>query len=228
MKKIFIIVTIILIVTNVNAQWFLGGEIGISAYNINETVVFVDRNEPNTISKTHVGFMLAPKGGYYFNEKFALGLSFYIGSTFAIDALYKDQKYREYSINWGVYPFVRFSVFTYKKVSLVLEVSTGVGSTQTFWKLGDSKTEKGSTTIAIGVFNMTPILSFNLTDHLQMEAGLNFLNIGYNIDIISREKGPPPYVYYKTSTTKHDFNIGFNSSSIFVLTQLRFGIVYKF
>ena len=221
MKKIFIILAVIFIAADLNAQWFLGGEIGLSVSNENENTVMVGMDR--IIHKTEVGFVIAPKGGYYFNEKLALGLSFHVGPSFVIDESDKDTKYREYSVNWSVYPFVRYSVFTYKRFSLILEGYTGIGGAHFFWKLGDDKTEKGLRTLAIGVVNVTPILSFNLTERLQFEAGLHFLNIGYNIDIAKGEVG-----IYNTDYIKHDLNIGFNSSSILVMTQLRVGVIYKF
>jgi hypothetical protein len=105
-----------------------------------------------------------------------------------------------------------------------LEGRTGVGGAHSFWKVGDDKTKKGLTTVAIGVFNVTPVLGFNLTDRLLIEAGLHFLNLGYNIDIT---KGDRNY-NSEISATKHDFNIGFSSSSILVVTRLQFGVIYKF
>jgi len=70
-------------------------------------------------------------------------------------------------------------------------------------------------------------LGFNLTDRIQVEAGLHFLNLGYNIDMTKWEEAPHNY-HPKTRSTKHDFNIGFNSSSILVVTQLQLGVIYKF
>ena len=89
------------------------------------------------------------------------------------------------------------------------------------------KIHKGLNTLAIGVLNVTPVLGFNLTEHFQIEAGLHFLNLGYNIDIT---KGGMRVQHdeYKINSTRHDFNIGFNSSSILVVSQLQFGVIYKF
>jgi len=185
-----------------------------------------------------VGFLIAPKVGYYFNEKLAVGCIIAIGPDFIKASgkdLTRENKYRTYSVNWSVSPFVRYSVFTYKKFFVALEGRTGVGGSHSFWKYENLKTKKGFTTIAIGVINITPVLGFNLTDHLQIEAGLHFLNVGYNIDIV---KGKEYHVSYseseivigerKRNATTHDVNIGFNSSSILVVSQLKFGVIYKF
>ena len=63
-----------------------------------------------------------------------------------------------------------------------------------------------------------------------MEAGLRFLNVGYNINISKGEfEGSEGLreIPYKFNNTKHDFNIGFNSASVFSLSQT-IGVVYKF
>ncbi|MCL2435005.1 MAG: hypothetical protein FWD09_02555 [Lentimicrobiaceae bacterium] len=178
------------------------------------------RKLKNKSKRTEIGFVIAPKCGYYFNEKFALGLGIYVGPTFKIVSRNVAQMH---FVNWSVYPFVRYTLFTYKKFFLTLEGRTGIGGADIFLKAIDLKKNKISSTLAIGVFNITPILGFNLTERLQMEAKLNFFNVGYNIDIIKEEMGS-----YKTNIIQHDFNIGFNSSSILEMIQLQFGVVYKF
>ena len=223
MKKFLIVIVVVFSAVNVNAQWFLGGDVGLGVENVNRKIDSVLEH-----SSTNGNFSLSPKVGYYFNEKFALGLNFRIGTTFRMDTLknatYKD---KEYNVNWSICPFVRYSVFTYKRISLILEGKIGVGMSHTFHKIESDKIIKGFTILSIGVFNVTPILSFNLTEHFQMEAGLNFLNFGYNVDItkanIEEETGA-----LKVNIIKHDFNTGFNSGNIFSLSQLTIGVIYKF
>jgi hypothetical protein len=223
MKKFFILLAITFLALNVNAQWFIAGSVGLDVRNVEQTIT-LDNGE-YSFNNTEIGFSIAPKTGYYFNDKFAVGLSLSVGPNFTIYAD-KDDKYRQYAVSWRVFPFVRYSVFTYKKFSIILEGRTGVGGDHYFWKLNDEKIEKEGTTLAIGILNVTPILGFNLTDRIQVEAGLHFLNLGYNIDITKREEMPP--YQPKARSTKHDFNIGFNSSSILVMTRLQFGVIYKF
>jgi hypothetical protein len=103
MKNFFITIVILFITINLNAQWFLGGEMGLNVkdvnYNENASLPsgsFLTGNRENTTKRTDIGFMLAPEFGYYFNDKFALGLSFRIGTTFKADTtrtltVYEDQ-----------------------------------------------------------------------------------------------------------------------------------------
>jgi hypothetical protein len=196
----------------------------------------------STSKRREIGFTLTPKFGYYFNEKFALGLSLHLGTTFVTDTSRltivdaqnnfiseSSIKKKETYLTWGAYPFVRYSVFTYKKFFLMLEGRIGVGMNYSFFKREEDKIKNELTTLSISVFNVTPIVGFKLSKHFQMEAGLNFLNLGYNIDITKEEeKIESSYLFNKINRINHNFNIGFNSSSIFSVSQLTIGVIYKF
>jgi len=243
LKGLAITIVLIAVSVSVNAQWFAGGEVGLNIRSENSEVTsFHKRLNVITIGdtqiykKTNLDFKIAPKGGYYFNEKFALGLSFFIGGTFVSDDSDKDNKFREYYVPWGVYPFARYSVFTYKKFSILLEGYTGVGCTHSFWKIRDNKIGKVGTSLGINVFNITPVVSFKLTERFQMETGLHFLSVGYNINIATIDATAFLTQYprewsvdsYKTNYVKHNFDIGFNSGNVFSLSQLTIGVLYKF
>ena len=220
MKRLLIIIAIVIIANNVNAQWFLGGEIGL---NVRQTTNNYGMGSYHT--RTDVGFVIAPKGGYYFNEKFAVGLGVHVGPSFEIEENHSQPNApilgtQGYSVNWGIYPFVRFAVFSYKKFSIILEGSSGVGATHRKSIGGMERTN----TFRIGVFNVTPILGFNLTEHFQLEAGLHFFNLGYNIGL-SQET---VITTGRSSSIVHDFGFGFNSSNILRMSQLTIGVIYKF
>ena len=221
MKRLLIIIAIVIIAKNVNAQWFLGGEIGL---NVRQTTNNYGMGSYHT--RTDVGFVIAPKGGYYFNEKFAVGLGVHVGPSFEIEENQAQPHApilgtRGYSINWGIYPFVRFAVFSYKKFSIILEGNSGFGAVHR--KSSGSITEL-THTFRIGVFNVTPILGFNLTEHFQLEAGLHFFNLGYNIGI----SHTPMTNSGGSNSITHDFGFGFNSSNILRMSQLTIGVIYKF
>ena len=73
MKKLMILILITLIASNVNAQWSIGGNVGINA-----TVKEAPGPAPLPDAKKDrdylVGLAIAPKFGYYFNEKIAAGV----------------------------------------------------------------------------------------------------------------------------------------------------------
>ena len=237
MKKALVFVATVFITVNANAQWFMGGYLGVSAKNEEESRQY--DFEHYKIKTNEFGFTIAPRSGYYFNEKFALGLSlsFHVGTFHKIEpsvsfnGLNGEIDTRGHTFNYGVSPFVRFSVFTYKKISIQLETSIGIGyeeGKQSFLHtLTDTKSEFTHSVIDINVLNVTPIVSFKLSKHFQLEAGLYFLNLGYSINIQSEPNDNVGVSYKRTSTT-HNFNTAFNSSNILAINWLRIGAIYKF
>jgi len=206
-----------------HAQWFLGGGVGFNL-NIEKTKYSSEVEAFNkTYKQTYVGFALIPKFGYYCTEKFALGLNCSAGYNFSV-----LNKLKNYGILWSVNPFVRFTTFTYKNFSLILEGGSSVGALHPSWKYRDEIIEKEHPVLAIGVFNITPILGFKLTEHLQLEAEVNFLSIGYNIDITRHELNSMTEGEFTMKEVTHSFNIGLNSKSILSTTQIRVGVIYKF
>jgi len=209
--------------TNVNAQWFMGGGVGFNL-NIEKTKYSSEVEMFNhTNNQTSVGFAIVPKFGYSFKEKFALGLNCSAGYNCNV-----SHKIKTHCVNWSINPFVRYTTFTFKYFSLILEGGSSVGMLHPFWKFDDVKNEKENPTLAIGVFNITPILGFKLTDHLQLEAEVHFLDIGYNIDITKREYNAVVEGEFTAKEVTHSFNIGFNSKSILAMTQVKLGVIYKF
>jgi long-subunit fatty acid transport protein len=220
MKKLFIIFAITFLAVTVNAQCYIGGQLGIGVHADRVK----DKDNPDLLRNITSGnFTLAPKVGYYIKPKLAVGVGVFIGTTFDIDATNKKSKQTHTSIDWGIYPFVRYSVVTYKKFAFILEGNIGVGGKQSFTKNGTNKTEKGLYTTTIDVFNISPVLSYNFTDHLQLEINLDFLDVGYHISIATDKEGTK-----KQTNTLHDFNIGFNSNKALIMSSFRIGFNYKF
>ena len=215
MKKITIILAITIMASNANAQWFLGGNFGINA-TVQEAPGIKNPYSYDNNKDYLVGLSVAPKMGYYFKEKLAFGIDLSIGVEFADTYLqiyssytnkYEWIHYEGTFLFWRFAPFLRYTVFNHKKFSLMLEGSLGVSGGHGDYSI-----------IGIGIVNLTPVLSYSVTDKLQLEAVLGFLNLGYNLNI----------TVAKQSTLKHDLNIGFNSKSVFVMSQLTIGMIYKF
>lgn len=238
MKRFLILIAVIFMMVNVNAQWFLGGNIGIG--------VNTDKNEHDdglTVKENEIGFMLSPKTGYCFNEKLALGVSLdfrYLtflqhikgAISFTEDNEYKS---RGHSTNYGIYPFIRYFAFTGKNISIILEGSVGVsyeqGEQGNIIKSTNNKTKyepfAKRSIMEIGVLNITPIIGFKLSEHFQLETSLNFLRLGYNIRIRKEVLGSEGKT--KAENINHNFNFGFYSSSgIIPLYGLTIGAIYKF
>ncbi|MDR2972320.1 MAG: hypothetical protein LBU83_10385 [Bacteroidales bacterium] len=222
MKKIFMILAILFVAVTLNAQFFIGGEFKIDVEG-NRAKLDADKNLQRNV--TNFEFLLAPKFGYYFNDKLAVGLKLGLGPKCEFDNTNKDNKSTKTEFSWGIYPFVRYSVFTYKKFAIIMEGSIGFGGTHEFAKYGKEKQKNLPYTINIQVFNITPVLSFNLSDHWQLEAGLNFLDIGYGIDV--RKSSTLSDKKYNSTETSHKFKFIVNSNTI-INTAFTIGASYKF
>jgi len=233
MKKIYFILAIIFIATNVNAQWFIGGNLGFKV-NIEGS----RKNEKLLPYQSEIGFTIAPKFGYFFSEKLAFGIDLAVGPTFTEEtktiyisnpwghSYYETVSYQGTYIRWRFAPFIRYSVFAYKKFNLFLEGSIGAAALHVkkeFDKPIFSTSAEKYSVIGVGILNIVPVLSYKLTDHLLLEAQLNFLNIGYNMDVFTSGVGDS-----RETDIIHDFNIGINAKSVFVVSQLTVGAIYKF
>jgi len=231
MNKILIIFIGIFWAINLNAQWFAGGEISGSIHNNDQTLDEV--NIERTLKNIDIKFAFTPKFGYYFNDKFALGLGLQVGYNFNngdnnVDYMYK---YRENSIDFGIYPFVRYTAFSYKKFFLMLEVETGFGIAF-FSDSLENQHKIEQRNININVLNFKPIIGFNLNDNFQIETGINFLSLGYTINI-EKEKsnttiGEGSIETINVKEIIHNFDFGFKSSNILSIAQLNVSVIYKF
>ena len=231
MNKILIIFIGIFWAINLNAQWFSEGQIRVGYYSDVKNIKKELANNDYTNKETSINFTVAPKVGYYFNDKFALGVSLQVG--YNLSNVYNN-KWRRNSTVYGIYPFIRYSVFTYKKFFLMLEAGIGTGITFSYNR-DDNYPYKYKTeqrVIAINVLNLKPRIGFNLTENLQIATGINFLGLGYTINISRYKKED-----YKndnninTQNTKgiqHNFDFGFKSLDILSIAQLNLSVIYKF
>jgi hypothetical protein len=214
MKKITIIIAIIFIAVSLNAQFFIGGEFGVNARTYE-----VKNNDNITQESVDLYISLSPKGGYYFNDKFALGLSFSLIPHLNATQTGSDNLTWSTSLGWKFAPFVRFHVLTIKKFFFMLEGDISIGGLHTV----GSNNKSAPFTLNIGVINVAPYIGYKLTDKIQLEARLNFLKLGYNISIETDKSGS-----YKTVRTQHYFSHGFNTFDITNLGALTVGAIFKF
>lgn len=232
MKKITTLLICTLMSVSLNAQWFLSGNVGFNVRDKNDK--YEMSNGDNSKSNlTEFGFSIAPKIGYSLNEKLALGLGVRTNCQFGFGEERVGIDIKNTRIEWGIYPFVRYTVFTHQKFSLLLEGNTGFGMGHSLVKVNDVKIGTGLNTIQIDVLNIIPILNFRLNDHFQIETSLNFLRLGYNIHksngtSLSTIDGQGRIVKQIINhSTQHTLDFGF-SSGIFQFGELNLGLVYKF
>jgi len=223
MKKILIFVAMISIALTVNAQFFIGGQFGLGVQSTS--------SKPDGFkyasTSTDFNFTIGPRLGYCINDKWAVGGDILIGPSFKFGTQYYEEnedskiKTTTTDFRWGIYPFVRYTFFTYKMFSLGVEGSIGVGSTHHSDKTktkAKTETIKGPYTVNIQVFNIKPVMAFQFKEHFVLEAAINIIGFGYDIDVTPYQKEKNGGV-----TTVHNFGLNLKD-----LEQLKIGFIYKF
>lgn len=220
MKKIFITIALALVTATVcNAQFFVGANLGVSSHSAKNEI---DGGE-TVKSPSSFGLNIAPKFGYYFNPKFAVGLS---GSFGMIDStIYTSPtKTTDKYYTWSVSPFVRYAFLQFGKFSLLAETNVYVAGSSSKYKAELSV--DGPSSIGYGV-NVAPILSFDISKKFSLETKLNFLKLSY-----SYSKTKTPAEISSTGTEQNykqsGFDFGANTNDILNVGDVTIGAIYKF
>jgi hypothetical protein len=224
MKKFIIIFAFISFAMMSHAQWFTGGSAEYSSTS--------DKNNNGSGSyaseskKSQSGFSFAPMIGYQTN-RFAFGGSIIINTATDTDAWSSGShrnETKDKTTLWGVQPFVRYTFMEFGNFSVFantgLHLLTG-NSKQTSNNLWTTDNEIGITSLGI---NVVPVLSYRLSEKINLEAGLNFMNFGWNS--VTEEDKQNSSNSQKTTVT--DFGLGVNSGNAANVGAISIGFVYKF
>lgn len=224
MKKIFAVIVFALVTVNVcNAQFFVGGELGIGASSRKTkqdqgSGTTVEIKQPSSFS-----LELGPKFGYFFNEKWSIGLILvYNYSQQTVHTTSPKEKTMNHL--WGGSPYVRWAFARVKNFSFVAEgmINFRGGFSKTTPSANDAKTYSFRTG-----FNIVPVITYDLGRHFVLETRLNFLSIGYafRMDRDVRTVGNEERSDYDF---RHNFDFSVNSDNILNVGAITIGAVYKF
>ena len=219
MKKVIIsFVVLVAAICSSNAQVFVGGELGMGFYGGNTKDGNTTVDSPTTLS-----MRFSPKVGFYLKDNFAIGAELWLVTNVFNDKAVNDET-KITDLGWGIAPFARYSVFEFGKFSVWFEGAASVYATSSKSKTGDISTDRPSTFTA--GLSVAPLLSYSLTERINLEMDLNFLGLG---------------IHSATQTTKvsegddikrnnTSFSFGANSNSVFAgdLGTLTIGFIYKF
>ena len=217
MKKVIIsFVVMMSAILSSNAQVFVGGGLemnfsdGKSSWGSAED------------SGSRFGLTISPQVGYFVNDDLAIGINGYLGNNWSNNKITdsddptNDRGYKSLRVIWGVNAFGRYKLIGLgiENLSLLAEGSIGVQGSK------DKNIENGVTTKYPGGItyrvNARPVLSYKLSDKLDVLAYCDFLSIGYSYHTNNRSD-----LNHKSSS--HNLNLGFNSFS-----NLNIGFIYKF
>jgi len=219
MKVIISLAVMMVSVFAVNAQVFVGGGLGLS---------FSDgKNSWGSTENSGSGFGLSisPQVGYSLNDDLSMGVSGYLANSWSNnkrtdpDDPPNDREYKYFTGRWGFNVFGRHKLMGLgiENFSLFIEGSIGVqGGSNKQTENEITTKHPGSTVYGI---NARPVLSYKLSNKLDVLAYCNFLTIGYSYQT---QKIPDN----NFNSKNHNINLGFNSFSSFY--DLSIGFIYKF
>jgi len=221
MKKIIITSALISLAMISQAQWFIGGSL---EYN------FTSKKPERGTSESYSKFSFAPTVGYQM-YKFAFGTGFVFSAGTEIETRWVysgwwgpfsyDVKIE--STLWGIQPFVHYTFVEFGKFSIFANAGLHIlgGNRKEFNPFNSSAVDLEFDITSFGI-NIVPVLSYNLSERISLEAALNFMNFGWN-RVYQEDKAN------KTNTgTVTNFGFGINTGNVANVSALSFGFIYKF
>jgi len=216
MKRVSLFV-IFAVVTAVcaQAQIFVGGSMGLGFESISRTV---GSSASSTKQPSTFVVMLNPMAGFELSETMAIGLS----ATFGIGVVnhHHDPETKDYSYLWGAAPFMRNNLASTEKLSLKLQSAVGVTGSSIIRSQGRNVTD-GPREFQFSII-LTPVLSYNFTDRLGLEAVPNILSLGFTALTEKTDSTPDA-----TVTNTNRFGMGVNMAPMRMGTALQIGLIYK-
>lgn len=174
MKKLFILVAAALLSISANAQWYVGGQVGMNVTG-NKTIEAGASVNPFTFSVT-----LAPEVGYYFSDKLAVGASLALTPGASGSTTKSPEgvvaKTNGSSFSWLLAPYVRYKFWGIKKFGIWGQANVYVGTSSS---KAENYVGKVYPTVDYGV-NILPVLTYALNEHFTLDAYIDCAGIGYN------------------------------------------------
>jgi hypothetical protein len=195
MKKLFFIAGLVFAGMTANAQIYAGGSFN---FRVGGT-----QNDNGDNLSTTVSFGLYPEVGYYISDRWDAGVN--LGVRVGSDKNHVSGA-KTKTNSWQFSPYARFAVIRAGDFEVL-----GKGSV--FFNGG--KNDRGIKYFGSGV-EITPILAYNLNEHITLQAILNFASYGST------------YTKNKDGDAAYDFNVGFNTNNVAGIGDLTVGFIYKF
>jgi hypothetical protein len=225
MKKLFITIVFVAAAMFANAQFFIGGNLGLSTQGGKDKLtsggLTVEQDAPKSF-----GFQFAPSLGYMFNDNIGIGIDFMIGMAKTTEKDYTVDPVLTTTTKTttiGFAPYFRYvfaEVDNFKfygdvKLAYVMEKPkvTVDGS-------GLSVSSDGPKTTTFGV-GIVPGMAYYFTDHISMNCVLNILELGFESQKTVVKEVDGDGGEYTTKAT--DFGFGINMP-----TPITVGFFYTF
>ena len=215
MKKLFITIAFVAAAMFAQAQFFVGGNLGMG-FDSNKTTY---DGSTNTTDKAF-NFNINPNVGFMFAENMGAGLEL----NFAFDKTTNPKndvnpvENIDKGTTFGVTPYFRYVFAEVDNFTFYADGKINF-STTTYKNVNDGTTNDGDKVMGLGI-NVVPGFAYNLTDNISMNAELNILKLGWNMTKTTTPKDAlGNETVYKTSA----FGLGINEA-----TPIKIGFFYTF
>lgn len=215
MKKILMTLALAAFAFTANAQWVLGGNIGVDHQNNHGNDYIA-----GSTSSTDISIM--PKVGYQLNENMQIGAQ--VGYVYDYDRNYinpagsVDDYTSDKSHSIVIAPYLRYNVGQWKNFTFfcegTLSLTLGLESS-TYNSVTGNTTDWGDSYTSFGI-NVTPGLNYKLTENISMDLYIHL--IGLHANFTTNDRG---------GAHSWGFGANANEQSIFNhLTNFGFGFNY--
>jgi opacity protein-like surface antigen len=219
MKKSFLSIVFLVIIAPcfINAQFFTGGNIGLSTTGGTQ-----DYGNGSQDKTSYLSLDFGPMAGYFLSDKMAAGARIIVSLdkiTTPPTSPGGDEMVNT-ETTMGIVPFMRYYAVQADKFSLF-------GQAQGSITMGKEKTKTGSTeadgpkTTSIGI-NIFPGVAFDVSDRIALEAHINLFSFGFNLITEKLETE-----FNTTKETTRNFNFGVNTDNIATSGAITIGAIVK-
>jgi len=217
MKKFIFTSALISFVVMSHAQWFAGSKFGCQ---FTSEKIF---GSVGKLKEVRSEFSFTPIVGYQKN-KFAVGgrIGYVKKNSFEAHGEWLNDRYYKHEIRirtnrFGIQPFVRYTFVEYGNFSILANVGAHLFSESIRFEysiFGNSKSG-----LCFGI-NLVPVVSYNLSQRISLEASLNFMNLGWNKTLLA--------IITRYDETKTNFGFGAKSGNVVDVGVISLGFIYKF
>lgn len=226
-----------------NAQLFVGGNLGFSTEsntykNTADGTTYTD-TDGDAVKRdgTTKTINFNPKVGFQLNDNMSVGGTLMLGTSTSkeFDGTKDNKVYEKTSSNTiGIAPFFRYSFVEFGGFKLSadasLPLSMRFGKTTYPDRRPNQTTDredvKNSKTMGIGL-NIVPVISYSISDRIDLEAQLNVFNLGFNFS--SRNpypEGDNNWDEIRSNSTS--FNLGVSPNNVCTTGAIQIGMIFKF
>jgi outer membrane protein len=211
MKNYHILLTVLLSVfcVSLNAQIFIEGSVGFTGSSQKtDDGISITKNSDNN-------FIFRPGVGKFISEKVAIGMDLDITYAFSTSSAANESKQTSTSI--GASTYVRYYAISWNKFSVFGQGELGFSFLQGQLTVDGTKTDYLDANTYY--FRITPGLSYDISERLQLQTSINVLSLGYFY--VKSDNGT-------SENTRSSVAFGAGLDDIFTLGNITVGAIFKF